>query len=108
MNEQTDEQIKELREKVYNYYAVNKVLNSMEFSETFPHSKYLDEVELMKNVRARYNNNGRLLGIDYKKDCGKTFQKIIIRGKRPNEFEYGTDKNARTSIDEFKTKLESA
>ena len=80
----------------------------MEFSETFPHLKYLDEVGLMKNVKARYNNNGRLLGIDYKKDGGKTFQRIIIRGKGLNEFEYGTDKNSRNAIDEFKTKLESA
>ena len=31
------------REKVYNYFALNKVLNSLEFSETFPHMKYLEK-----------------------------------------------------------------
>ena len=35
--DQMDKQVQRLKEKVYDYFALNKVLNSMEFSETFPH-----------------------------------------------------------------------
>ena len=97
-----------MREKVYNYFALNKVINAMEFNKAYPHLKYLEKSGLMDNIRIRYNQNGRLLGIDYRKDSNKTFQKVIIRGKGPHEFMWGTGKNATGHIKEFTEKLQKA
>ena len=66
----TDTEVSKKREEVYNYFALNKCLNSMEFNETFPHLKYLKKAGVMSNLRARYNPKGRLLGIDFKPDKG--------------------------------------
>ena len=53
-------------------------------------------------MKARYNEHNKLLGIDYK---GK---RVIVGGKKVNEFEYGTDKTATNAIREFKEKLQEA
>ena len=102
LEDQTDEQAQRLKEKVYDYFAMNKVLNSMEFSETFPHMKYLEKFGLMDNIKVRYNQHGKLLGLDYKN------KRVIVRGKRANEFEYGADKTAANAISEFKQRLQEA
>ena len=102
LDEQTDEQVGALRQKVYDYFALNKVLNAMEFNDSFPHMKYLEKIGLMDNIKVRYNQHGKLLEIDYKN------KRVIVRGKGPNEFEYGTDKTAANLISEFKQKLHEA
>ena len=51
----------------------------------------MEDVGLLKNVRLRYNKNGYLLGIDYRKDGKSAFQKVIIRSNGPNDFTYRTD-----------------
>ena len=95
LDDKTDEQVLALRKKVYDYFAMMKVLNSTEFRDPFPHMKYLEKAGIMDNMSARYNDYDRLLGIDYKK------KRIIIRGRGPQEFTWSSDKSSDGAIKEF-------
>ena len=53
LNDQADEQVAAIREKIYDYYGLKKVLNSMEFRDSFPHMKYLEETGLMDHIWVR-------------------------------------------------------
>ena len=97
-----------LRKMLYDYFALNKVLNSMEFSETFLHIKYLRKEGVLSNLRVRYNSSGRLLGIDFRLNVSKSYQKVIVRGKGSAEFEYSQDKNSCLAINIFKARHEEA
>ena len=107
----TDNEVAMRRRKIYNYFFLNKCMNSMEFNETFPHLKYMEEVGIVKRMGLRIRN-GIFLGIDYrkdssKKDGGKIYQRLIVK-KKNNVFEYSQDKNNTETIKLFKMKLNEA